>query len=133
MTNRQERLNAAENYLHTHVAELVYILQELEEECRENFGFTVHDNTEEFFNKEFKNDPYGAVLLTCHNNNAYDVDQEFIVHYEDQAELESFSRSYPPTELEIQLSEITEMIIKAHKHEFITSMSKEFYNMIKDL
>lgn len=131
MSDRQERLEAAENYLHNNVEELVYILQELEEKCREHFGFTVHDNTEDFFNKEFKNDPYGAVVVT--NNSDYDVDEEFIIYYENQAEIESFSRAYPPTELEINLTEITEMIIHARKYALITSMSNELYNMIKDL
>lgn len=132
MSDRQERLEAAENYLHNNVEELVYILQELEEKCRSNFGFTVHDNTEDFFNKEFKNDPYGAVVVT-NNSGAYDVDEEFVIYYEGQAEIESFSRAYPPTELEINLTEITEMIIHARKYALITSMSNELYNMIKDL
>lgn len=130
MSDRQERLEAAENYLHNNVEELVYILQELEEKCREHFGFTVHDNTEDFFNKEFKNDPYGAVVVT--NNSDYDVDEEFIIYYENQAEIESFSRAYPPVELEINLTEITEMIVYAHQGAF-TAMSNKLYNMIKDL
>lgn len=130
MSDRQERLEAAENYLHNNVEELVYILQELEEKCREHFGFTVHDNTEDFFNKEFKNDPYGAVVVT--NNSDYDVDEEFLVYYEDQAEIESFSRAYPPVDIEINLTEITEMIIYAHKYAFIT-VSNELYKRIKDL
>jgi hypothetical protein len=138
MTDREEKLEAVEEYLYNNIGELAEILEGLEEDCRALFGFTVHANTEEFFYRTFKDDPYSAVLLT--NTDAYDVEDEFLICYAYSRDLESFSRSYPHTELDTNLSDIAKLIIEARNHKHaksiypivVSCMSEELYNMIKD-
>ncbi|WNO29757.1 hypothetical protein [Bacillus phage SDFMU_Pbc] len=132
MTDRKEKLEAVEDYLMQNIGELAEILEELDTYCSELFGFTVHANTEEFFYHTFKDDPYSAVLLTS-KNDAYDVEDEFLIFYNYSRDLESFSRSYPHTEIDTNLTDIAELIIGARKRAFITSMTSELYYMIKDL
>ncbi|AGB62654.1 hypothetical protein [Bacillus phage phiAGATE] len=129
---REEKLEAVEDYLLKNIGELAEILQELDTECSELFGFTVHNNTEEFFYHTFKNDPYSAVLLTS-KNDMYDVEDEFIICYDYLSDIGSFSRSYPPTEFDTNLTDIAELIISARERKVIASMSNELYDMIKDL
>ncbi|AHJ87608.1 hypothetical protein Bp8pC_178 [Bacillus phage Bp8p-C] len=139
MENREERLEAVQDYLINNIGELAEILEGLNTDCSELFGFTVHGNTEEFFNKEFRDDPYSAVLLT--QSDAYDVEDEFLICYKYSRDLETFSRSYPHLELDMNLSDIAELIVRARNHEFaesiypvvVAAMSDELYDLIKGL
>lgn len=141
MENREERLEAVQDYLIKNIGELAEILEELTTECSEKFGFTVHSNTAEFFYNTFKDDPYSAILATHNESNSYDVDDEFLICYDDIRDIESFSRSYPHLEIDVNLKDIAELIVRARNHEFaefiypavVAAMSDELYDLIKGL